>query len=141
MGGGKCATLEAGDGANMRLTRSVLQTAPPPKRSTASRTDSNGADVSISGAGGHWASELMDGSRTQSVRAVGVCVDWGQLGGCAVAGELLEGERKGSGFMSESRPLEQGAVGRARGEHEGYRAGSARRGSWCPGSRCGTPSW
>jgi hypothetical protein len=119
MGGGKCATLEAGDGANMRLTRSVLQTAPPPKRSTASRTDSNGADVSISGAGGHWASELMDGSRTQSVRAVGVCVDWGQLGGCAVAGELLEGERKGSDFMSESRPASETLAARARSRWPG----------------------
>jgi hypothetical protein len=112
----------------MRLTRSVLQTAPPPKRSTASRTDSNGADVSISalqptptaaGAGGHWASELMDGSRTQSVRAVEVCVDWGQLGGCAVAGELLEGERKGSGFMSESRPASETLAARARSRWPG----------------------
>uniref|UniRef100_A0A0A9CG04 Uncharacterized protein n=1 Tax=Arundo donax TaxID=35708 RepID=A0A0A9CG04_ARUDO len=36
------------EGENMRLTRSELQAALPPKRSTASRTDSNGADVSIS---------------------------------------------------------------------------------------------
>jgi hypothetical protein len=44
-GGGWSVTLE---GANMRLTRSELQAALPPNRSTASRTDSNGADVSIS---------------------------------------------------------------------------------------------
>ncbi|GJN40649.1 hypothetical protein PR202_gb29897 [Eleusine coracana subsp. coracana] len=36
------------EGANMRLTRAALQAAPPPKRSTASCTDSNGAEVSIS---------------------------------------------------------------------------------------------
>lgn len=41
----RVVTLE---GANMRLTRSELQAALPPNRSTASRTDSNGADVSIS---------------------------------------------------------------------------------------------
>jgi hypothetical protein len=35
-------------GANMRLMRLEVQAALPPKRSTASRTDSNGADVSIS---------------------------------------------------------------------------------------------
>ena len=63
----RVVTLE---GANMRLTRSELQAALPPKRSTASRTDSNGADVSISAlpppaasgaaaVAAHSASELM----------------------------------------------------------------------------------
>lgn len=53
----------------MRLMRWELQAALPPKRSTASRTDSNGADVSISAlpppptaAAAHSASALaMDG--------------------------------------------------------------------------------
>lgn len=72
----RVVTLE---GANMRLTRSELQAALPPKRSTASRTDSNGADVSISAlpppaasaaaaaAAAHSASEELMGGTVGSV--------------------------------------------------------------------------
>jgi hypothetical protein len=65
----------------MRLTRS----APPPKRSMASRTDSNGAEVSISalqppapaptaaaGAGGHSASEVIGEEQDEVWRAWGI---------------------------------------------------------------------
>jgi hypothetical protein len=71
----------------MRLTRSALQAAPPPpKRSMASRTDSNGAEVSISAlqppapaptaamaaeAGGHSVSELIGGTAGRGVARLG----------------------------------------------------------------------
>lgn len=97
-GGGWSVTLE---GANMRLTRSELQAALPPKRSTASRTDSNGADVSIStlpppapsgaaAAGAeHPASELMANGGTGFLvvreesgdwRGLTTWLEWGYVG-------------------------------------------------------------
>ena len=98
----RVVTLE---GANMRLTRSELQAALPPKRSTASRTDSNGADVSISalpppaaseGAAGaaHSASELM-GKRTVGSVSWWCRVESGEE--LATGGEMWE-HGKAAGF-------------------------------------------
>lgn len=82
----------------MRLTRPALQAAPPPKRSTASRTDSKGAEVSISalqpptplpraaGGGEHSASELMGNGRRN-----GVWQTWGVGGSWRVEWLVVPG--------------------------------------------------